>query len=133
VYRVGVIASSLLALLGLRFQANLALRHVFLRGVNRPVIGHQVLDAVEARQVIVTELEKSCNVADDGDVTLPVTNVTKCSFSEGLLRSIISLAPDQQLRLVRHTDGDFITAVILSITGASDELLQSVSKLVIMT
>ncbi len=52
----------------------------------------------DAWQSIVTTFESSVTSHDENVVTMDVTTVT---FTEGLLRSILDLNPDQQLDLVQ--------------------------------
>jgi DNA modification methylase/ParB-like chromosome segregation protein Spo0J len=60
----------------------------------------------QAWDIIVTSILKSCDLQEEEDVTKKVTTVT---FSEGLLRSILDLTPDQQTALVTElvTNKDF--------------------------
>lgn len=52
----------------------------------------------QAWEVIVTTIQQAGTIDEEGSVTQNVTTVT---FTEGLLRSILDLTPEQQLELVR--------------------------------
>lgn len=54
----------------------------------------------EAWKIVVTTFDDTVTLSDDDRVTESVTTVTP--FTEGLLRSIVSLSPDQQLELISN-------------------------------
>jgi hypothetical protein len=61
---------------------------------------------VEARQIITTSLEQDGSQQYSEEVVERTTMVVKSPFSERLLRSIIPLTPDQQIKLIRQLTKD---------------------------